>query len=264
MYENMLPSQYRGGQRTELHHLVQQQSSEEQNQQQLCPNRRSFHHQIVMSSSLSLNKFLLVFVRYDVDKRGTLVCIIGQIFPRLSAGTLKHCVFVKCQNWSAVAVIHEQVLFLYVVLRWSAHAVRTNSLSSHHRQQGRHRHCEVLAYRARPARDGHQVRWKPYSRFVVFLFHARPGWIHPRSQSLKTKSRVSSANSLTSGWISCWSKRLSSVLLSLLQEVHSSSTLMPLIAVMWLRTVLVWLTARWTDQPLSLSSPKMLEKVSIL
>lgn len=106
---------------------------------------------------------------------------------------------------SAVAVIHEQVLFLCFVLRWSAHAVRTNSSSSHHRQQGRHRHCEVLAHRARPARDGHQVRWKPHSRFVVFLFCVRPGFIHPRSQSLETESRVSSANSLTSGWISCCS-----------------------------------------------------------
>lgn len=38
-----------------------------------------------------------------------------------------------------------------------------------------------------------------------FLFRARPGFIHQRSQSLETESRVSSANSLTSGWISCCS-----------------------------------------------------------
>lgn len=40
--------------------------------------------------------------------------------------------------------------------------------------------------------------------------------------------------------------------LSLLQEVHSSSMLMLLTVVMWQHTVPAWATAPWTDQPLSL------------
>lgn len=168
---------------------------------------------------------------------------------------------------SAVAVIHEQVLFLYFVLRWSAHAVRTNSSSSHHRQQGRHRHCEVLAHRARPARDGHQVRWKPYSRFVVFCsVLVQDSFIRGLSLWKQRVEYHQQTAGLQDGSAAVLHRLhvINPSCVSHPQEVHSSSTLTPLTAVMWLRTVPVWLTARWTDRPHSLSSPKMLEKVPIL
>lgn len=134
--------------------------------------------------------------------------------------------------------------------RWSPHAFWPNGQTSHHRQQGRDSYCEVLANWTRPPWDGHQIRWQPHPRWsllseYVFCFWGSHSFVFSSVIGKQTDFQPLMWKSLNiNTQVLC--------VLSLLQEVHSSSMLMLLTVVMWQHTVPAWATAPWTDQPLSL------------